>query len=112
MGEKTRAVDILASKLDELITEVKAIRKVVEKLVSNAVGGVETRVSSVEGLSNVEIDVSNIEIPYSTHVINYVVEKFRSCREKLVEVLGEGVVKVIENILQQVQQQVKSRRRS
>ena len=97
--------------LTQLLDEVKVIRKILENNIGriNTTNLVEQGVrelgSNQKVLENNIVDkvveeVKNIEIPYSTKVLQYVLNKIVENKEKLIEILGESTVKTIEKILQ------------
>jgi len=97
--------------LTQLLDEVKVIRKILENNIGriNTTNLVEQGVrelgSNQKVLENNIVDkvieeVKNVEVPYSIKVLQYVFNKVVENKEKLVELLGESTVKIIEKILQ------------
>lgn len=104
-------IDRVVEVLTQLLDEVKVIRKILENNIGriNTTNLVEQGVrelgSNQKVLENNIVDkvieeVKNIEIPYSTKVLQYVLNKIVENKEKLIEILGESTVKTIEKILQ------------
>ena len=97
----------LISVLKDILNEVKVIRKVLESIVSKSTSPVSTNELSI-GEEILEEVVKGVEIPYSTKVLQHILNKLEENKQKLNEILGETTTQAITNIIKQIIKQKQS----